>query len=134
LNTLSFVLPLSVVSLTVVPAGEVREMSRSAHSVCVISRNTVTFEMYVSALAKQSGRSTLPLSGIASDGASLTLAVASVGAPDSVVTSSDHALNVPESVARSSTIVSVHVPFGSSPRKASKGPSGESGVSGTLFA
>src|SRR5690349_3773652 len=73
------------------------------------------------------------LSGIARAGDCVNVVDTSAGG-DVVVTSSDHDVSEPLSAVASSLMVSVHVPFGSSPRNASRRPSGESGVATTLFA
>ena len=54
--------------------------------------------------------------------------VAVIGAFGSVVTSSDQAFRLPPSPARSSEMVRVQVPFGSSPMNAPMASSGTSGV------
>jgi hypothetical protein len=127
---------LSLVSVTIVPAGDVSEISRSLLYVCEICVKTSrsTSDVFTPETVMLDETVTTPVAEIAT-GVLFVNDVVLVGmACGNAVIASDHDVRVPVLPAVSSDTRSVHVPFGFSPMKAPSASSGARVATTVLFA
>jgi hypothetical protein len=132
-NTSSKLPPPSVLTTACEPVGEIRTMSRSWQDVWRISRYSSTSAIDVPAPETTSESKVVALSASGKAGERVNVFELTVGAVASALSCSDQDPTLPAFEKASSCTRNVHVPLGSSPRKAARRPSGESGLAVTRF-